>query len=70
METTPYITQQGDRWELIAYKAYGDVTKQKEIIEANPDLALVVAFDEGVTIELPIIPETNTQTSNLPPWKR
>jgi phage tail protein X len=68
--TTPYITNSGDRWDTIANKAYGDVTKMKEIIEANPDLALVTEFDEGITILLPIIAETETQAENLPPWKR
>lgn len=66
----PYITNEGDRWDLIADKAYGDVTKMDKIIEANPDLALVTNFREGVTIMLPIISETETQTSTLPPWKR
>jgi phage tail protein X len=70
METTNYITKQGDRWDLIAWKAYGDITKQKEIIEQNPDIALTVEFDEGITLKLPIIPEINTQESLLPPWKR
>ncbi len=69
-ETTPYITREGDRWDLIAYRAYGDITKQKDIIELNPDIALVSRFPDGVTIILPIIPEADTQTSNLPPWKR
>lgn len=70
METTPYITKRGDSWWFIAWKAYGDVTKMKDIMDANPDIALVVMFDEGVTINLPIIPETETQTDDLPPWKR
>lgn len=70
METTNYITKNGDRWDLIAWRAYGDITKQKEIIEANTDIALVVEFEEGITLKLPIIPEVNTQTSLLPPWKQ
>jgi phage tail protein X len=70
METTPYITREGDRWDLIADRAYGDVTKMKDIIEANPELSLVTIFSEGVTILLPIIPQADTQTSTLPPWKR
>jgi phage tail protein X len=69
-ETTPYITKEGDRWDTIADKAYGDVTKMDKIVDANPDLALVASFREGITLLLPIIPDTETQTSNLPPWKR
>lgn len=70
METTPYITREGDRWDLIADRAYGDITKQEDIIAANPEISCVVQFQEGVTILLPIIPEAETQTSLLPPWKR
>jgi phage tail protein X len=69
-ETTIYITKEGDRWDTIADKAYGDVSKMDKIIDANPELALVDVFREGITLTLPIIPETETQTSNLPPWKR
>lgn len=69
-EFTRYPTKQGDRWDLIAWKAYGDVTKMREVIEANPDIALVAVFDEGYSLILPIIPEVSTQNSQLPPWKR
>lgn len=69
METTPYITKRGDTWALIAYKAYGDITKMKQVMDANPSIALVVIFEDGITIDLPIIPETETQTNDLPPWK-
>lgn len=69
-DTTAYNTKEGDRWDSIADKAYGDVTKMGVIIEANPDLAIVTSFRAGMTIQLPIIPEAETQTDNLPPWKR
>lgn len=65
-----YNTTQGDRWDLIATRAYGDVSKQKELIEANPDIPIVASFQDAVTIILPIIPETSTQNSLLPPWLR
>jgi phage tail protein X len=70
MDFTNYITKQGDRWDLIAWKAYGDITKQKDLIELNPDIDIVVIFDEGITLLLPIIEEVNTQDSLLPPWKQ
>lgn len=70
MDFTRYITKQGDRWDLIAWRAYGDITKQKEVMEANRDIMLVNSFDEGYTLILPIIPEVSTQDAQLPPWKR
>lgn len=70
MATRNYITKQGDRWDSIADSAYGDVTKMNDVIEANPDIAMVAAFDEGITLKLPIIEDVNTQNELLPPWKQ
>jgi len=67
---TRYITKNGDRWDSIAWNAYGDVAKQKDIMDANPDVALLTAFGDGITLILPIIPEVNTQASLLPLWKQ
>ena len=36
-EYLPYLTREGDRWDLIAYRVYGDVAKQDLIIAANPE---------------------------------
>jgi phage tail protein X len=65
-----YISNAGDRWDLIADRAYGDITKMKELQEANPDIARYASFPNGITIILPIIPEKSTQNALLPPWKR
>jgi len=78
-----YITKPGDRWDLIAYRAYGTVDKIglpdgtevnaiSYIIENNPGLTLDSVLQEGLLLEIPIIPNAAVKTASelLPPWKR
>lgn len=68
---TEYVAIQGDRWDTIAYKAYGDASKFNPIIEANPSVSLVTSFAGGERLVVPIIEISNlTDKSLLPPWKR
>lgn len=80
--TTEYLTKPGDRWDLIAYKAYGTFTRIDEsgntvstiadVIQANPDIDIADELPEGILLQIPIIPfaVTKTDQSLLPPWKR
>lgn len=71
MANTEYITVKGDRWDSIAYRAYGDSTMFHLIADANPNIPLQDTFEGGVRLIVPIMEE---QVSNiielLPPWKR
>ena len=82
MSPTEYITRPGDRWDLIAYKAYGTlnmvvtadgqvVSPMALIIQANPSIAVKDILDPGLLLQIPIIPSGTLQTdlSLLPPWK-
>ena len=69
-EYLPYLTREGDRWDLIAYRVYGDVAKQDLIIAANPELAITPMLAGGVTVRVPILPDDTPPPSTLPPWKR
>ncbi len=68
---TEYVAVQGDRWDTVAYKAYGNAGQINPIIDANPLLALVTSFEGGERLVVPII-EVSAETDNslLPPWKR
>lgn len=79
---TEYITRAGDRWDLMAFKAYGTVndivmgdgTKvnaMSAIANANPGIALEDVLAEGLVLQIPIVPiaGVNTDKSLLPPWK-
>jgi phage tail protein X len=69
-EYLPYLTREGDRWDLIAYRLYGDVARQDLIIAANPELAITPMLPAGVTVRVPILPDDTPLPSSLPPWKR
>jgi hypothetical protein len=81
--TTEYITRPGDRWDLIAYKAYGtfdaialddgtQVNAMSYIMNNNPDVPIVDILDPGILLQIPIIPSTVIPLSAdlLPPWKQ
>jgi phage tail protein X len=42
-----YTTIQGDTWDLIAYKLYGEEKYMKNLIEANWPLLDVLIFPSG-----------------------
>lgn len=69
---TEYITRDGDRLDLICFKAYGDAYNWRPVIDANPALPLQDIFPAGIRLVVPILetPATQTQTALLPPWKR
>ena len=68
---TRYITLDGDRWDIIAWKAYGDATKYQDIIKANPAVPIRPVIPAGTIINVPVIEGAEAPTLNsLPPWKR
>tara|TARA_R110000782_G_scaffold123923_3_gene215424 strand:- start:868 stop:1089 length:222 start_codon:yes stop_codon:yes gene_type:complete len=67
-----YITNDGDRWDTIAFKAYGDATLVNGIIEANTAISIVPVLPAGIRIVVPILElgEIQIDSELLPPWKR
>lgn len=63
-----YTTVQGDTWDLIASKVYGDERQMNALIEANLSQRNVVFFSANVILNVPTI--TTTSTAELPPWRR
>jgi phage tail protein X len=83
MTYTDYTTKAGDRWDMIAYKAYGtvnnitledgnEVNAMSHIINNNPDVAIESVLTEGLLLKIPVIANSNikTEAELLPPWKR
>ena len=64
-----YTTVQGDMWDAIAYKIFGNELYMNELLEANNDYRNVAVFPAGITLN---IPDINVIQSSkiLPPWKR
>jgi phage tail protein X len=66
-----HITTEGERWDLIAWRYYGDVTKSPLLVEANPQAQIRETLPSGLTLLIPIIePAQAAGVEGLPPWKR
>lgn len=65
----PYTTIQGDKWDGIAFKVYGDEMQMHVLIEANPDKRKIVIFPAGVVLVVPAV-DTDAGRVSLPPWAR
>lgn len=63
-----YRTIQGDMWDGIAKKVYGDESYMNQLLEANPELTDVIVFSAGVEVLIPDI--SVKKTTVTPPWKR
>lgn len=63
-----YTTTQGDMWDLIAKRLYGDEASLNVLLEANQRYANIVVFPAGIVLEVPKY--TAPVTSMLPPWRR
>lgn len=61
-----YTTIQGDTWDGIAYKLYGDEKYMKNLIEANWLYTDVLVFSAGVELTVPEITEEEKDDNNLP----
>lgn len=70
MRFTKYITTQNERWDTIAYKAYGDAEQVEPIIMANPSVSITDVLPAGLELLIPVRDVPEVQVSNLPPWKR
>lgn len=63
-----YITIQGDMWDTVAKKLYGDEATLNVLLGANQRYADIVVFPAGVELNVPEY--TAPVTSMLPPWRR
>lgn len=64
-----YTTVDGDRWDVIAHKHYGNALLIDGLIAANPHLPLTEAFESGLTVFVPVLeskPQNNQ--ADMPPW--
>lgn len=63
-----YKTIQGDTWDGIAVKVYGDEKYMNKLLEANQAYREMIIFQANVSLYLP---DMQVQTTTiLPPWKK
>ena len=65
-----YETIQGDTWDIIAKRVYGNEIKADVLMDANRDLLSVLVFDDGVTIKCPDIGNENPASETYPEWRK
>lgn len=71
-----HVTIEGDRWDLLAWRYYGDQYRQTVLLEANRDLwrdqlaAPPPILPHGIRLKVPVIVEEPGNAAALPPWKR
>ena len=51
---TQYVCANGDMWDSIAYRLYGDEFMLPEIMKANRTYARVLTFEGGEVLNVPI----------------
>lgn len=61
------ITRDGDRWDLIAQRMYGDPWAFERIVAANPDVPVRPVLPGGLRILVPVV--AAPAMGGLPPWK-
>jgi len=64
-----HVTTAGERWDLLAWRYYGDPTDYSPIIVANPNVPIEPVFDAGISIAIPLQQKSFVGPANLPPWK-
>jgi len=67
-----YTTVQGDTWDYVAYKVYGEQSGAEfymnALLDANADYMHYVVFPANITL---IVPDVEIELpKTLPPWKR
>lgn len=64
-----YRTKQGDMWDYIAWKVYGDEDYVSVLYRANPAYLDVYLFDDGCEIYCPEIEKEDDEDENVPEWR-
>lgn len=62
-----YITIEGDTWDSIAKKVYGDESKTDFLMFNNIKLLDILVFHSGTVLQTP--PLTAHKSVFLPPWR-
>lgn len=63
-----YITEQGDTWDLISYKVYGDSKYMNHLMQNNFDLLNTFIFSAGTEVYVPQL--TEKESEDIPEWRK
>ena len=62
-----YTTIDGDTWDMIAKKVYGEEKKADFLMKNNKELLDILVFQSGVVLETPPLPIEKSVL--LPDWR-
>ena len=65
-----HLTREGDRWDLIAWRYYGNPLEISRLIAANLHLPAAEQFAANLTVFVPVIPAKPQTQADMPPWLR
>lgn len=68
MDADTYTTIQGDAWDAIAYKVYGDVKYTGWLMRNNLPLLDIFVFSAGTVLQTPTVPEDGGN-ADMPDWR-
>jgi len=64
-----YITKDGDRWDLIAYRLYGDPYVYDALLLYNPQYSHMPVLPAGIELTVPELEYEEDITEVAPPWQ-
>lgn len=64
-------TVQGDTWDTIAHRVYGNTLRTQDLMEARENIRLLdfQVFPAGIKVATPEV-EENTALADLPEWRK
>ncbi|MGE1091349.1 tail protein X [Pseudomonas zeae] len=65
----PHHTTEGERWDQLAWRYYGDAHRYGPIAYANPNVPLNATLPSGLTLAIPLLAARPT-AQDVPPWMR
>lgn len=68
-----HIATEGERWDHIALKYYGNPLTVGPIIMANPVIPITARIPAGTEVLIPVLEAADPAAavaSDLPPWRR
>jgi len=65
----PHHTTEGERWDQLAWRYYGDAHRYGPIADANPTVPLNATLPSGLTLAIPLLAARPT-AQDVPPWMR
>lgn len=63
-----YTTRDGDQWDIIARRVYGNELHADWLMENNGKYIGIYEFDAGTVLSVPSLPES--KAAELPPWRK